>query len=199
MRRYLAVRQKEVRRSPSTRFVAGRFLLFTILPICLFWTPGLEGQAIQELGQGDRVRMTPLDGGRTTGAFQGLGASGLSVLDSSGSPFTIPLSSLRALEVAAGRNRMKGALYGGVVGLVAGVLLGGATSGDCVGDCDDPYGVGGGDLVESNAIATGAILGGVILGGVGALVGARFFAPERWIGIDLGPSGRILPIPLGRR
>ena len=100
---------------------------------------------------------------------------------------------------AAGRKRGKGALIGGAVGLVAGVVIGVATSGDCAGDCDDPYGVGGDDLVSATATGLGAIAGGLVLGGIGAVVGAVFFAPERWVRIDLGSAGRVVPAVQFRR
>jgi hypothetical protein len=117
-----------------------------------------------------------------------MGPQDLTVLDSKGTPFTIPVQSITALELAMGRKRGKTALIGGAVGLVAGVLLGGMTSGDCVGDCGDPYNVGGGGLAEANATAEGAVLGGLVLGGLGAAVGALFFAPERWVKVNLGPA-----------
>jgi len=132
------------------------------------------------------------------GSFLGLGPGGLSLLDSSEGEYTIPAASLRLLEMSAGRNRKKGALIGGGIGLVAGILLGAATSGDCVGDCDDPYGIGDG-LAEANAKGMGALLGGVIFGGIGAGVGAFFFAPERWVSIELDSAGRISSMVRMRR
>ena len=170
-----------------------------LLALLATWPLALGGQTIEELGAGDRVRVTPLEGAPLEGAFQQMGFQGLTVLGSKDTPFTIPLQSIEALEMAAGRRRGKAALIGGGIGLVAGVLLGGLTSGDCVGDCADPYNVGGGDLAEANATAEGALLGGLVLGGIGAAVGALFFAPERWVKVDVGSGaiGGSLTIPVG--
>ena len=199
MRRFLDVRPAGPSSALFARFSPGRFLLSALLLATLAWPIGLGGQNIRDLGIGDRVRVTPSEGASVKGSFQELGPVGLTVLDSSANPFVIPISSLRTLEVAAGRRRGIGAVFGGGVGLVAGVLIGAATSGDCVGDCDDPYGVGGGDLAEASAVGMGALLGGVILGGVGAGIGAVFFAPERWVTIDLDSAGRITPMVRLRR
>ncbi|MGW8267370.1 MAG: hypothetical protein ACWGSQ_13470 [Longimicrobiales bacterium] len=167
------------------------WLLSLLLPLLAALPPGPEAlwaQALQDIGTGDRIRVTPSEGTPLEGAFQTLGLQGLTLLDSEAASFTIPVESIRALELAAGRKRGKAALIGGTVGLVAGALLGGLTSGDCVGECGDPYGIGGGGLVEANATAEGAALGGLILGGLGAAVGALFFAPERWVRVNLGPT-----------
>lgn len=189
---------------PHTLATSGkrRSPVFSTLPLLALlatWPLALGGQTIEELGAGDRVRVTPLEGTPLEGAFQQMGSQGLTVLGSKDTPFTIPLQSIEALEIAAGRKRGKAALIGGGIGLVAGVLLGGLTSGDCVGDCADPYNVGGGDLAEANATAEGALLGGLVLGGIGAAVGALFFAPERWVKVDVGSGaiGGSLTIPVG--
>jgi hypothetical protein len=177
--------------SPDPVLSKARRLLFLLLPLfaALTWGPeALWAQTLQELGTGDRIQVTPSEGTPLKGAFQALSPEGLTILDARAGAFTIPVESIRALELAAGRKRGKAAIIGGAVGLVAGVILGGLTSGDCVGDCGDPYGIDGGGLAEANATAEGAVLGGLVLGGLGAAVGAIFFAPERWVRVNLGPA-----------
>jgi len=199
MRRFLEVR------APGSSYPVRSlplWLLSLVLPLFAELAVGsgaLAGQALQDLGVGDRIRVTSSEGAPLKGAFQQMGPQGLTLLRSKDTPFTIPVQSIQALEVAAGRKRGKAALIGGGIGLVAGVILGGLTSGDCVGDCDDPYNVGGGGLAEANATAEGAMLGGLALGGIGAAVGALFFAPERWVKVDVGSGaiGGTLTIPVG--
>jgi hypothetical protein len=199
MRLFQDVRSARSFRALSIRHPSSRLLFLAVLGLTLALPPGLSGQELRDLGRGDRVRVTPSDGPSLKGSFLGLGPRGLSLLDSSEGEYTIPVSSLRVLEMSAGPNRKKGALIGGGVGLVAGLLLGAATSGDCYGACDDPYGVGGDDLVEATATGLGALLGGVILGAVGVGAGATFFAPERWVTIELDSAGRITPMVRMRR
>lgn len=199
MRQLLDVCSAVSGRALSTRYPSNRLFFLAFLGLTLASPPGLPGQDLRDLERGDRVRVTPSDGPSLKGSFLGLGPRGLSLLDSSEGENTIPISSLRVLEISAGPNRKKGALIGGGVGLVAGMLLGAATSGDCYGACDDPYGVGGDDLVEATATGLGAIMGGVIFGGIGAGAGAFFFAPERWVTIELDSAGRITPMVRLRR
>ena len=199
MRRFLDVRSVHSCCARLELSLASRILLSALFVISLVWPTGLTGQNIQDLGRGDRVRVTPSNGPSLEGSFLDLGPRGLSILDASNGQYTVPVSSLRALEMSSGRRRGRGALIGGGVGFVAGLLLGAATSGDCTGDCDDPYGVGGGGLAEANATGMGALLGGVILGGVGAGVGAIFLSPERWVTVDLDSTGRIVPMVRLRR
>ena len=181
-----------------SRLPPGPFLFLALLGLTLVSPPWMMGQDIRDLERGHRVRMTPSDGPSLEGSFLGLGPGGLSLLDSSEGEYTIPVASLRLLEMSAGRNRKGGALVGGAIGLAAGLLLGEAISGDCFWDCDDFYGIGGDGLAEANATGMRALLGGVILGGIGAGVGA-FFAPERWVSIDLDSVGRITPMVRMRR
>ena len=158
------------------------FVAFFLVPAVLL------GQGTGELRTGDRVRVSPTEGARVSGAFDGLSGGALTVLGSGDAPFSVPLGSIRSLEKAIGKNRGKGALIGGAVGLVAGAIIGAATSGDCAGDCSDPYGVGGDGLVESAAKGEGAVLGGLIFGGIGAGVGAMVFAPTRWVQVRIEPG-----------
>lgn len=177
--------------SPDPVLSKAQRLLFLLLPLlpAVTWGPeALRAQNLQDLGAGDRIQVTPSEGIPLRGAFQTLSPQGLTVLDARAGAFTIPVESIRVLELAAGRKRGKAALIGGAGGLVAGVILGGLTSGDCVGDCGDPYGIDGGGLAEAKATGEGAILGGLVLGGLGAAVGALFFAPERWVRVNLGPA-----------
>ncbi len=73
-----------------------------------------------------------------------------------------------------GRDRTRGALWGGGIGLVAGGLL----SGLSVGSDDENDGFGG-SLVGSAATGEAVILGAVLGAGIGALLGATVFAPSR--------------------
>lgn len=72
----------------------------------------------------------------------------------------------------AGRNRLKGALWGGGIGLVAGGILGGLS---VQSDDDDP----GSSLVDAAATGPAVVLGALVGAGVGALLGATVFAPSR--------------------
>ena len=161
--------------------VHGAMVQIGLLLLAMFsLAPNAWAQTNPELVTGARIRVTPLGEKPLTGTFQGFGPAGLSFSDQTGNLRSLSNESIQRLDLAAGRNRLKAALIGGAAGFVAGLLIGAATSGDCVGDCDDPYGVGGGGLVEASATASGAILGGLVFGGVGAAIGAVFFAPERW-------------------
>ena len=80
---------------------------------------------------------------------------------------------IRQAAQQTGRNRTRGALWGGGIGLVAGGILGGVTVGS-----DDEDGFGG-SLVESAATGEAVILGAVVGAGIGALLGATLFAPSR--------------------
>lgn len=71
-----------------------------------------------------------------------------------------------------GRNRTKGALWGGGIGLVAGGILGGLS---VQSDNDAP----GASLVESAATGPAVVLGALFGAGIGALLGATVFAPSR--------------------
>ncbi len=167
---------------PRCQGVARRLLLLALLAI----PAHARAQTNPDLVTGSRIRVTPLGGQALNGTFQGFGAEGLSLSDRSGNLHRISNESIQQLDMSAGKNRRKAALIGGAVGLVAGFIIGGATSGGCSGDCDDPYGVGGDGLVEAGATATGAILGGLIFGGLGAAAGGLFFAPERWVRVEIG-------------
>jgi len=176
------------------KLIRGTGLAVLLLLLTVLTLPAQAGaQSNAELPTGTRIRVTPLTGQSLKGTFQGSGPEGLSLSDQAGSLRVLANASIQRLDMSAGKNRRKAALIGGAVGLVAGVLIGAATSGDCAGDCDDPYGVGGSSPVESVAVGTGALLGGVVFGGLGAGIGGLFFAPERWVRVELRP-GR----PVGR-
>jgi hypothetical protein len=98
-----------------------------------------------------------------------VGALGLRPV--AGSEFQDTPSAWREPLQAVGRNRSRGALWGGGIGLVAGGLLGGltATSAD--------EGDFGSSLAESAITGEAVLLGAVVGAGIGALLGATVFAP----------------------
>lgn len=71
-----------------------------------------------------------------------------------------------------GRNRTRGAMWGGGIGLVAGGLVGGLSA-----DADDGGGFDG-SLTESAATGEAVLLGAVVGAGIGALLGATILAPS---------------------
>jgi len=82
-----------------------------------------------------------------------------------------PLGSWPAPPQQVGRNRTRGALWGGGIGLVAGGLWGGLTVGS------GTEGGFGGSLTESAATGEAVLLGALVGAGMGALLGATIFAP----------------------
>ena len=125
------------------------------------------------------AQLTPQRWGVGGLSFQAPGAWAAAALDRGPTP-----------PQEVGRNRTRGALWGGGIGLVAGGLLGGLTVG-----LDDEDGFGG-SVTESAATGEAVLLGAVVGAGIGALLGSTIFAPaqrseaavSRTLGLAVRPS-----------
>ena len=148
------------------------------------WLPlvPLHAQDTVPLTTATRLRVTTeyRDGRVEIGTYRALTDTTL-VLGRGTITSTLPLASIRQVEVSSGR---KLGVAGGVIGFLLGAAAGGAVA--CAANRDD-YGVFCAGQDDTNLII-GAAVGGV----TGAAVGALLFRRERWRVVDVGAlrSGR---------
>lgn len=151
-------------------------LLAACLPLV-----SLHAQDTVPLTTATRLRVTEYRGGRAEiGTYRALTDTTL-VLARGTITSTLPLASIRQVEVSSGR---KLGVAGGVIGFLLGAAAGGAVA--CAANRDD-YGVFCGGQDDTKLIV-GAAVGGV----TGAAIGALLFRRERWRVVDVGAlrSGR---------
>lgn len=111
-----------------------------------------------------RVRVTTLDGERLVGDI--LATRGALLLSMEGKVRrSVPLDSVRTLQISRGHDRTAGAQVGGAAAGLIGALLGMSAGAE-----EDPGGYGG-LLGGLGGLLTGALIGGV---------GGAAIAPERW-------------------
>jgi hypothetical protein len=144
-------------------------LMLAILP------QSTEAQALSRVPTGSRLRVTYSTSSETVqiGRLEAVSETAL-VLYATGASRTIPLETIRRLEMSRGRrpNAMAG-----VVGLLLGAVVGGVLG--CAANRDD-YGVFCGGQSDTK-VAVGAAIGGI----GGAAAGALVFRRESWSAVDL--------------
>ena len=90
-------------------------------------------------------------------------------------PVAVPYGEIRSLQVSAGKDEGRGALFGAVVGLALGSFVYAVTPAECSGDgCLQIY-----FLVAAPATAIGALTGAIV-------------APEHWREVDRGAPAAAL-------
>lgn len=130
---------------------------------------------------GARLRVTATAPAPATVTGRYLSRSASALLLEADTATSIPLATIRTIEVSGGR---KPGLVGGVVGFLLGGAAGAALG--CLANEDD-YGTycGGQD--------DGKVIGGAVIGGaIGAVAGALLFRRERWSPVQ---PGQLAPAP----
>ena len=139
---------------------------------------------------GDRVRVAMESGPRVTGRLERMSGDTLVMMGRDSILHTIPLASVRRMDVAHGRgSRVRGTLRGAAIGMGVGIAVGAAVGALTYEDgCRDP-----GFCLDFGR-GFDAYLGGIMGGAAGALVGGARGAtrdPTRWVSVPAAPRVKL--------
>ena len=158
----------------------------TITLLVLAHTLGTSTEAAAQdtppIAVGERVRVSTASGATYVGLVGMVTSAVIEVQDEEGSRSSVPLSTVRRLEVSRGQksNASAGAFIGFVTGAITGALIGGSLG-------DDPPFFGGDEPFPFSAEKKAFI--GFLLGGaggaiIGKLIGEAVHS-DRWVEVPL--------------
>ena len=157
----------------------------TITLLVLAHTLGTSTEAAAQdtppIAVGERVRVSTASGATYVGLVGMVTSAVIEVQDEEGSRSSVPLSTVRRLEVSRGQksNASAGAFIGFVTGAITGALIGGS-----LGDAPPIFGGETSPLSAEKKAFIGFLLGGAGGAIIGKLIGEAVHS-DRWVEVPL--------------